>query len=256
MSYQNRVVPSDLDILCEACGYTLTGLPVSGQCPECGESIAISTTASPRHAPVWEKSMGTSAFTSTAFSVMNSPRGFFKTLALEEHPRSRRFRTFSVMLLAIISCVAVTLHYNWAIAFWGFSPLTFSAIGISLAIGAVGAKIVLLFGLLLAKPIAWLTTLESNFWGYRMPRPRVQRALDYHAIHTIPAAILILLVVIAHRVLLSLSIVSGADGITYLYTLSAVTVVCVGYVFYTYTLAMRAIMFANNRVETLAAKEP
>ena len=41
-----HAVPAETDILCAHCGYALNGLPQTGLCPECGEPIADSTTAS------------------------------------------------------------------------------------------------------------------------------------------------------------------------------------------------------------------
>jgi hypothetical protein len=239
------LVPSLDSILCESCGYTLDGLPAQGNCPECGTPIAHSTTATPRIPPKFEVAPSWGSFIATAMDVIRRPKQFFKTLRLQPRANSNNFRMRALVLLSIVAGAAAALHYNWAIAFWGFLPGSFVAIGICVFIGAVAAKVTLISGLILNRPIVWLTTLESGFWGFRLPKDRVQKALDYQIAQTLPAAIAILLAVVVHRVLLVAGVVDGSFSTTYLYTLSGVTVLAVLWVFNTYTKAMRAIMFAN-----------
>jgi len=249
MPFADRSSPAISTILCESCGYTLDGLPIAGNCPECGTPIELSTTKSPRHRPAFEVKPSWRTFFRTTGQVIAHPTGFFKTLALEPRSNSFGFRVRTIILLGWVTFFAATLHYNWAIAYWGFSPTSTGAV-ISIVIGIVGSQLVMGVALLITRPVAWLTTLESRFWGYRLPRLRVQKALDYQSSNTLPAALLILLVVATHWTLLRFGVVDYSFGTTYLYLLSGVVIVSVGYVFLTYTRAMRAIMYANASPQT------
>src|SRR4051812_49598289 len=51
------IVPAESDLLCEACGYTLNGLPEDSNCPECGKPIRESI-GSERQVPRWEREGG------------------------------------------------------------------------------------------------------------------------------------------------------------------------------------------------------
>src|SRR4051812_29901837 len=87
------IVPEESDILCETCGYTLSGLPSTGRCPECGTPIAESA-ASLRRPPVWEEPAqgAIAAFARASCEVIFHPTRFYRSLATRRDiTASRRF---------------------------------------------------------------------------------------------------------------------------------------------------------------------
>ncbi|HTW94102.1 MAG TPA: hypothetical protein VMD30_04860, partial [Tepidisphaeraceae bacterium] len=101
MPWTAATIPDDADLLCESCGYTLKGLPLEGQCPECGRPICQST-GTHRLAPLWEQSAEYTLFR----------RFFATTLALILHPR-RFYRTFQTR--GPIKSSAQFAHIHWTI---------------------------------------------------------------------------------------------------------------------------------------------
>src|SRR5258706_14057762 len=85
MGDDRLIVPAETSVLCESCGYTLDGLPTTGQCPECGAAIAQSTTGDGRKLPAWEDvTLGRSVFWrffSTTAAVLFKPKRFYRSLA-------------------------------------------------------------------------------------------------------------------------------------------------------------------------------
>src|SRR3954454_2854020 len=85
MARTDVVIPDETSVLCETCGYTLDGLPTTGQCPECGASIAQSTTGDGRILPAWEDISPANGrvwrFFHTTIAVLFHPGRFYRTLA-------------------------------------------------------------------------------------------------------------------------------------------------------------------------------
>src|SRR5688500_11386894 len=92
MPRSDVIVPAETSVLCEGCGYTLDGLPATGQCPECGLPIAASTGADGRVLPAWEDATPgrttTSRFLSTTAAVVFTPDRFYRTLATRRDDRA------------------------------------------------------------------------------------------------------------------------------------------------------------------------
>src|SRR5438128_903575 len=110
MTRAATVVPAETDLLCEGCGYTLNGLPESGNCPECGKPIAQSIDAGRVPSP-WEQARDTSSFLSTTSAVLLRPTSFFRTLAtrIDEKP-ARRFARIHWLIAALLLGIAGHLH--------------------------------------------------------------------------------------------------------------------------------------------------
>ena len=79
-----------------------------------------------------------------------------------------------------------------------------------------------------------------------MPFGVVLRAMYFHAAHYVPVALVALLTVLGYRWMLRSNMV-GADSIlTYLYVICGEVVIGAFYLFKTYWIGMRNIMFANR----------
>src|SRR5438046_1791438 len=89
MTHAATMVPAETDLLCEGCGYTLNGLPESGNCPECGKPI-IESIGTERVVPQWEHAlwpMRRHLFADTTAKIVFHPTNFYRTLATRRDTR-------------------------------------------------------------------------------------------------------------------------------------------------------------------------
>src|SRR5947207_10690989 len=82
MTHAASIVPAESDILCEGCGYVVSGLPIEGRCPECGKPISESL-GSQRIVPEWERPehRPVTAFFATSWRALFTPTQFYRSLA-------------------------------------------------------------------------------------------------------------------------------------------------------------------------------
>lgn len=241
------ILPADTDLLCERCGYRLNGLPDSGNCPECGTPVADSTIASPRRLPAWEDpSVGSvlQRWRLTSLSALFVPSHFFRHLQTRrDDPRSRRFAMTHWLVSSLLLGLSAALHAEWSLGQYplghGWSTLTTALV----ALASAGVTFALFTQL--TKLVALLTFWEARYWGYRLPRHVVLRALHYLSVHFLPTSLLALLTVAGWRVALQRGWLTFSDAPVYLYVISGLVVLAAGYVFGIYVLAMRRIMYAN-----------
>jgi hypothetical protein len=239
-------IPPEDEILCEGCGYRLRGLPIDSNCPECGRPIAESL-GHQRLPPAWESSSQQpfNAFFRTTFQVLFHPTHFYQVLETRSlDPSARSFAAWHWIASSLISGLAVWLHLVWYadLAFWNVTlPILFLSFFIPLPI--------LLMLVVTNHAAARLTAWEARLRGYRLPMPTIQRAMHYHAPHYLPPALLVLSIVAAMHLLA----VSGVTGYysplaarNYLYSLSAAVIASAFYLFWTYWIAMRNILYANR----------
>jgi hypothetical protein len=236
------VVPDESDLLCEGCGYTLKGLPLTGNCPECGKPIQQSV--GHHRLPIeWENWQRRSfrIFVRTTLAVIFRPAHFFQTL------QTRRLNsgdsTFALIHWIIVSllfaCVAIAHLLNLTVS-------ARPALGMWLGLIPLLALVILWLLALLTLLAAKLTQWEAAYRGIRLPMRVVLRGLYYHAAHYLPVATLAQVLVMGYRILLWLGILHHSDDIMYLWTLCAAVIVCAFYLFWTYWIAMRNMMFANR----------
>ena len=92
-------------VLCEACGYDLGGLPVEGECPECGRAVARSL---PEHrkGSAWQLSR---RWWGTMREALLRPRDLFQSIRIEQPASHALFLRNAAIASLIISAAAVIL---------------------------------------------------------------------------------------------------------------------------------------------------
>jgi hypothetical protein len=238
-------VPAESDILCESCGYTLNGLPRSGNCPECGKPIADSAAAR-RTPPAWEIPgiRPIRAFVSTTFEVLFRPTDFYRTLPTrDEHSAAKSFALLHWFFAAALFATAGYIHAGWNFGsiFPPGTPILLR-ISIFLALGVV--TFLLLFGVTVLA--AKLTNWEATYRGYRMPMKVVLRGMYYHAAHYLPVALVGLFTVVGYRVLVAIKPLMLMRAERYLYVIAGEVILGAIYLFQTYWIGMRNMMYANR----------
>ena len=239
-------IPAETDVLCEHCGYVLNGLPPGSNCPECGRPAADSDPAL-RTPTAWEKSAGNApasasggAFVTTTAAVLFRPTRFYRTLATRtDTPLSTVFAQVHWAAAALLLGLAAYAHAQWFIFGDPGSPLH-PLKWVALSIGAY------LFVLLTTRLAARLTHWEASYRSIRLTLPVVRRGLQYHAVHYLPVAAAAAVTVVGYGYLVRHRVVDPVSTTTtYLYVLSAEVVIAAVYLFKTYWIAMRNMMYAN-----------
>jgi hypothetical protein len=231
------IVPAESDLLCERCGYTLNGLPAASNCPECGTPIDQSI-KSDRVPPAWERPdrsrLGT--FFETSSDVIVRPTWFYRTTTTRgDVDRAARFADLHWGIATILFATTGTIH---ARVFFPGSPAL--ATFVALFVGTW----LTLWGTTWAA--ARLTAWEANYRGIRLPIHVVRRGMYYHAAHYLPVASVALAIVGGYAVSLRYGFITPNTITTYLYTLCAVVVAAAAYLFHTYWIGMRNMMYANR----------
>jgi hypothetical protein len=244
-----KTAPAESDVLCESCGYILNGLPPDGKCPECGNDIEESTSAALRTPPAWEDPQlpqpAWMRFLATTFQIIIHTRRFYRGLNSRGGlAGAQSFGRIHYALAAIMFSLAYWLHFNWyqreIVRFpwfpsWGSTALLIVLPPIT--------YLALLWTVSLA---ARLTTWEGRYRGYRLPHEVVLRALYYHSANYLPVGIVALATVAGYNFLLDYRIVSNASATTYLFVLCGEIILCAVYLFNTYWIGMRNLLYANR----------
>jgi hypothetical protein len=240
-----RVAPAvETDLLCEGCGYILNGLPPGGNCPECGKPISESI-GDHRSFSAFEESPSFFNFIRTTLAIIFTTRKFYLNLITRKVTLAAvHFYDFHILLASALFAFAAFGHFIWLIRMLGFgqslSTMMFAMIAVFMAM--------LVFGLMsgLTKLAAWLSSLEGHYWGMRLPYPVVLRGMRFHAANYLPVGLLAVGIVWGYRVMLQTGIVDGRYDDVYLYTLCGVVILSAGYLFRSYWVAMRNMMYANR----------
>ncbi len=237
--------PAESDLLCEFCGYTLNGLSEQSNCPECGMPIAASL-GEKRHPPRWEEPGGevlTKSFVlDTATEIIFQPTYFFK----------------NVTTRGDVARASVFGKIHWALAsiLFGFCGAVHSSLFNSsdtlaarIFVGPGGVLIFAAVAYLGLWGTTWLavrlTAWEAAYRGYRLPIPVVSRAMYYHAAHYLPVALLATATVIGYWGWRHHDINAGLYIVKYLYIIAVEIIIAAAYLFKTYWIGMRNMMYAN-----------
>ena len=245
MAWSATSVPSPADILCESCGYRLNGLPEGGNCPECGAPMADSTSGTRCNDPAWETER---RFWVTTAQVVFQPTHFYRTLRTRVGPQQHRaaysFALRHWFLAGFLVALASGLHYSLTEPIGQSGGLEHRIFLLFLWVAAItGVAGFAMMGV--THLAAWLTAWEAGWRGFRLPRQVVLRGMCYHAADLLPVALAILLIVIANRLLWTLGALGYDALVIYLIILSAAAVLGAVYLFWTYWIGMRNMLFAN-----------
>jgi hypothetical protein len=239
MTHAGTIVPAETDLLCEGCGYTLTGLPEDSNCPECGKPIAQSI-GSQRRVPAWEQRQTFWNFLGTSAAVLFRPTWFYQNLATRREVKpARLFAIIYWVITSILFVAAARAHIRVYLEYGSWMGITKnSGFGVDLILFAI--IYATLHGV--TSVAARLTNWEATYRGLRMPLDVVLRGMYYHAAHYLPVALLTAVTVWGY-LLLGLPITTMP---TYLYVLCGEVIVFAAYLFNTYWIGMRNMMYANR----------
>lgn len=243
------LVPEETALLCEKCGYIISGIPADSSCPECGQLISQSLPHN-RRPPLWENPTRSPllAFLATTAHVIFRPTNFYRSItARSDNRRALRFARYHYILSSLLFGLAMTIHilWSWEITWsWGRS---WSVYNRTILIAAILTYATLILTTSIASR---LTAWEAAYRGLRLPRSVVQRALYYHSAHYLPVGLLICATVLAYQYLRQLNprlaSLTEEYAVWYLYFLCGEVVLAAAYLFITYWKSMKNLFFANS----------
>jgi hypothetical protein len=237
------VVPAETDLLCEQCGYTLNGLPETGNCPECGDPISNSL-GHERAAAEVERDPTVRALVATTAQVITRPRAFYRTLATRrDSMAAAHFANVHRIIAGALFGLAAAGHVSWLAASTRGIEIDAGSFVVLLASAGLLSYAALRGVTALA---GWLSAIEARYWGMRLPHAIVKRGLAFHSAAYLPVGLLAVTVVWGHLLLLDNHLLDFRADTYYLYTLCGLVIVSAIYLFQMYWIAMRNMRYANR----------
>lgn len=199
-----------------------------------------------RHASVWEQKPGVGTFLRTSWDVLVHPSAFFRSLAtLDGLAGPRRFAWIHWGIVSVIFSATAFRHNSigasnaWTSLFSGTRlwarPMFYVLVALTFIIISETTR-------LAVKLTAW----EAAYRGLRLPFNSAMRALYFHAAHYLPVALGAMITVYGFAWLLEHDQVAATAMLRYIYVIAAEVILAAGYLFKTYWIGMRNIMFANR----------
>lgn len=151
-----------LPILCETCGYDLTGLTPEGDCPECGRAIASSLPENRIGSP-WQRGRYLGGWWKT-LRMLWRPRKFWSIVRIDRR-RARSLQSLNIAIAAMLP--AVSIHWFLLLAEWAELDTNNAH---PLLIGAASALVALELWAAGAAALLAMTLIERQgirFWGAR-----------------------------------------------------------------------------------------
>jgi hypothetical protein len=247
MAHDGLIVPDESSVLCESCGYTLDGLPTTGQCPECGAPISQSLSDDGRKLPAWEDVTNGRNWVwrwmSTTMAILFRPGRFYRTLETRHYDEAAlRFARLHWSLSAILFAGSLSIHVYWYERYL-LGP---QFMGGPWVIWLAAMPVTYLFLWGTTRFASRLTAWEAAYRGYRLPLPVVLRSLYYHAAHITLVAAMAFATVGGNWLAVRSKWISEASAQRYLIVLCIEVLVGAGFLFKTYWIGMKAIMYANR----------
>lgn len=228
-------------MLCEGCGYIVSGLPEDSRCPECGKAIAESLPGT-RTPPLWEREGAGwwRRFWGTTWEVLVHPSRFYRAMPTRAGlAKSLWYANAQTSFCAMLFGLAMAVHFwwTWEVLRWAGIPWVALWLPASLVVDGT------------LNGVAWLaarlTAWEAAYRGLRLPLFAVKRGLHYHSAHYLPVALVAALTIVGYQYLLLLGVLTDLSAPYYLYVLCGEVVVGAVYLFKTYWIGMRKMMYAN-----------
>ena len=175
-------VPTARAPTCEACGYNLTGIPLEGRCPECGDPIASSLGAGARPGPPWQhrRTIGAwRAWRSSLTGALTRPTWFGRQLRVSEPTSAHRW-FLATCLPAVFLIAWIGLVACW-VAQGGNNPFTNEGLARAVVFrdGSLTAVFSSLGVLVIALGTAWLIGVVYGGRFHRNLMPASMQAACY-----------------------------------------------------------------------------
>ena len=102
--------------LCDQCGYRITGLPLTGRCPECGLAVSESLPGGRRRMTVWEqyefRPRGFRELVRLQWRIIRRP-AFFETLPVQSGHAAARHFWWGTFLLIVLGSLVLANSMQW-----------------------------------------------------------------------------------------------------------------------------------------------